>query len=419
MLPIKDQYNGNIYGVFSRRTLKENFIGVFWQTTSIGGLERYGKINSTSIEEFKRIAQNEEITEGNIMKYIIDKVEYRNGGGYAKFPDGKNVTKDNGKYAIFQTKLETTSKTKIIIWFTKIKNEFEGFNCGDEKTFKHWLNDTPKFYSGRMAFVSKEECNKFYNDLAKDIIKEPWSFKNKKDSDFDVPILKSYLECELDRLFFEYETVKEEKKIIFNKKKNRIIFNTNLLDKFAHELFITGEVVNIAGKTWITKLNKNPSDLELSKLEFENSKPIPPKYFKTINEIIFDCEWKIDNNRQKYEHIIEQRIERFPEKYRTLNKSTLSTMLDNAINFAKKIAQRNYKFIVPMYYPKFHRIQLLMPIYMETESDCLPDFALVLTPYPKEKIYGLETILGLEEVYQDARLIAKPDESWLNPEIIK
>lgn len=119
MLPIKDRNNGNIYGVFSRQTLHDNFTGVIWQTTSIGGLERYGKINSTSIEEFKRIAQNKEITEGNIMKYIIDKVEYRNGGGYAKFPDGKNVTKENGKYAIFQTKLKTKSKTPIIGIFSK------------------------------------------------------------------------------------------------------------------------------------------------------------------------------------------------------------------------------------------------------------------------------------------------------------
>ena len=72
-----------------------------------------------------------------------------------------------------------------------------------------------------------------------------------------------------------------------------------------------------------------------------------------------------------------------------------------------------------MYYPSKHRIQLLMPIYLECTIDEQPDFALVLTPDAKNELYIPETILGLEEVYQDARLIAKPDESWLNPEIIK
>lgn len=70
-----------------------------------------------------------------------------------------------------------------------------------------------------------------------------------------------------------------------------------------------------------------------------------------------------------------------------------------------------------MYYPRKHRIQLLMPIYLELDSNSLPDFALVLTP--SDNSYIPETILELEEVYQDARLIAKPDESWLNPEFIK
>lgn len=121
----------------------------------------------------------------------------------------------------------------------------------------------------------------------------------------------------------------------------------------------------------------------------------------------------------KYTHIIKQRIERFPEKYKCLDSSALSNKLDNAIQFAKKIAQRNYKFIVPMYYPSSNRIQLLMPIYLENSCNCQPDFALVLTPHPEGKLYTPETILGLEEVYQDARLIAKPDESWLNPQIIE
>ena len=71
-----------------------------------------------------------------------------------------------------------------------------------------------------------------------------------------------------------------------------------------------------------------------------------------------------------------------------------------------------------MYYPAKKRIQLLMPIYLETSYTSRPDFALVLTPHAQEKLYTPETILGLDEVYQDARLIAKPEESWLNPKII-
>lgn len=41
----------------------------------------------------------------------------------------------------------------------------------------------------------------------------------------------------------------------------------------------------------------------------------------------------------------------------------LATKFDNAIDFAVALAQRNYKFIVPMYRPQEDMIQLLMPIY--------------------------------------------------------
>ena len=39
-------------------------------------------------------------------------------------------------------------------------------------------------------------------------------------------------------------------------------------------------------------------------------------------------------------------------------------------------------------------------------------------PDSENEIYTPETILPLDAVYQNARLIAKPDESGLNPETI-
>ncbi len=420
VLPFKDNCDGDIYGEFSRKDLNANFIGVFWSSTSIINLQKYGTISHRSIDDLRTISQNEHITGSNIFRYVISDVEYLNGAGYAKFEDGTIVSKESGKFARFKTNLKTKSGTQVFIWFTKnTKGIYEGLNCGDENIFKQALSDRQSFFSGRMSFESIEACNIFLKELANDSMSEPWEYKNRKDNSFDCPILKSYLEYELERLFYEYEELHKENKIVFNRTKNKILFNTNLLDKFAHDLIIVGDIVVIGGKTHITNLQKNPPLSNLKKMEFDNTNPLPPEFFNDINEIVFHCDWEIDCNLNRYTHIIEQRLERFPDKYKTFDRSALSNKLDNAIKFAQKIAQRNYKFIVPMYYPTSHRIQLLMPIYLENSSTSQPDFALVLTPNPDYKLYTPETILGLEEVYQDARLIAKPDESWLNPEIIK
>ena len=87
----------------------------------------------------------------------------------------------------------------------------------------------------------------------------------------------------------------------------------------------------------------------LQKEGFSEFTPMPPVFFKTLDEIMYHGEWEIDMDIRSYEHIIEQRIERFPEQYREENVDVLGDKLDHAISFARKIAQRNYKFIVPMY----------------------------------------------------------------------
>lgn len=418
-LSIKDKYNGYIYGEFNRENTTNDFVGIYWYSTSILSFEKYGKINSKSIENLKQISHNKDITESNIFSYVTG-VEYLNGGGYSKSREGCKISLKDSKFCRFKTSLKTQSDEPILIWLTKdSKGFYEGIDCGNEADFKQSLSNRKRYFSGRMSFNSEDDCNMFLKELAEVSMNEPWAYNTKKESKIDYPILKSYLEYELERLFYEYEDLKRNNKIIFNNTNDKIWFNTNLLDKFAHDLTIVGDVIVIGGKQCITNLQKNPSLKNLRRLGFDNTAPLPPNFFDDINEIVFHCEWDIDSNLSKYEHIIESRIERFPKEYQELTPSSLSTKLDNAIKFAQNIAQRNYKFIVPMYYPKHHRIQLLMPVYLETLCTNQPDFALVLTPDSKNKLYTPETILGLEEVYQDARLIAKPDESWLNPNLIK
>lgn len=419
-LPLQDVRGNDVYGHFTKNG--SNFIGVTWGGEKLSksvNLRRYGYIAPSCWDKLRSIS-GVDITEANIGEYITSDIEYYNGAGHTAFPDGTIVTSESGKFVKFSTNI-STSKGLVVGWFTKgIRGKFEGISWGIEADFKSAQKLREQFYVGRMIFDSIKDCNEFMENLKKKTIPEPWEYKRKKDEKFKNPILKSYLEFELDRLFFEQETLCYQDRIILNQNKDKILFNTNLIDKFGHDLIIVGSLLDISNKSFIGNLEISPSKMNLRKMGFDSSKePMPPMFFKDINEIIFHGDWEIDQDMSKYEHIIEERKERFPEKYQELTADDLGSKLDNAIKFAKKIAQRNYKFIVPMYYPSAKRIQLLMPIYLETSYTSHPDFALVLTPHTKEKLYTPETILGLDEVYQDARLIAKPEESWLNPEMIE
>lgn len=420
ILPWKDTMNKHVYGCFSRDELNHSFTGVRWISVDKEYINpmKYGFIASSSWKKLDEMT-GQSLSVYSICRYIMSDIQYYNGAGYTKFSDDTPVTSETAKFIKFTTSLKYNNKN-IIGWFTKgEKGTFEGISWGTESDFKTALKLKEQFYAGRLIFSSIDDCNNFMDNLKSKTIDEPWEYKHKKDERFRNPILKSYLQFELDRLFYESETLGYKDKIIYNNTGDKVLFNTNLINKFGFDLIIVGSILEISNKKYITEPEIAPSKIVLKRMGFNSSEPMPPTFFKDINEIIFHSDWEIDQDLARYEHIIEERIERFPEKYRDLSADDLGLKLDSAINFAKRIAQRNYKFIVPMYYPTFKRIQLLMPIYLATSYTSHPDFALVLTPHAQEKLYTPETILGLDEVYQDARLIAKPEESWLNPEIIE
>ena len=103
-------------------------------------------------------------------------------------------------------------------------------------------------------------------------------------------------------------------------------------------------------------------------------------------------------------------------------------MLNNSIKIACMMAQRNYKYVIPQYRPagveyvggkKIQhegQIQFLMPIYLSADYFSPPDFALVLSR--KDGFYVPETILLLPWAYNNARILCKPDNSWLTPSAI-
>ena len=413
-LPWKDVKGHDVYGYFTKKG--SIFTGVMWQSDL--GIKKYGGIDPTCWEKLKSIC-GIDINEGNIGDYITSGFGYFNGAGYTKFSDGTAVTMKTGKFIKFNTNI--SAKGELLVgWFTKNKRgRFEGISWGTEADFKSAQDLRERFYVGRMIFDSIDNCNDFLEELKGKTIPEPWEYKRKKDDTFKNPILKSYLEFELDRLFYEQDFLNYPDRIVFNEDHSKALFNTNLINKFGDDLIIVGSLLEISNKYYLNELEISPSMMSLKKMGFDTSKnPITPMFFKDINEIVFHCDWDIDKDLEKYEHIIEERKDRFPEKYQELTADDLGRRLNNAIQLAKKIAQRNYKFIVPMYYPTARRIQLLMPIYLETSYSSHPDFALVLTPHADDGLYTPETILGLDEVYQDARLIAKPEESWLNPEML-
>jgi len=196
-----------------------------------------------------------------------------------------------------------------------------------------------------------------------------------------------------------------------SRKSKQIVFNTGLLNKYFKEIYI---ICDYDPATQGVPIYRNPSIcLEGDNRFARNFDKKPPRvaFFKDISEIIFDSGLGVDTNDG---HIVRDNIDRIPQKYQELyTESQLYMLFQSAVNFAARLAERNYKLIVPQYWPKTNSIQFLMPIYLSGEFAGRPDFALVLEKRPT--CYQGTTILTLDMAYQNARLVAKPDDFWLNP----
>lgn len=98
--------------------------------------------------------------------------------------------------------------------------------------------------------------------------------------------------------------------------------------------------------------------------------------------------------------------QRLPQSF--LKSANKINILNGALDSMKKKVSANYKLAIPQYYDG--KIQLLLPLCLM--SDNKPDVTIAVTK--KDNSYQGHTCLTLDMAYNNARLIAKPESTWLS-----
>lgn len=339
-----------------------------------------------------------------------------NSHGYPQDLKGRRVPENRAKFKAFKTGYSINGK-EVLGWFKRGETgNFVGVYWNTEQELRAYARLSEQserlFNMGDFCFDNIDDCNKFLDEIARAAIPESWKYSN-RESQINHPILKSYLETIFAKL-------KKEDKVVRSADGRYIIFNTNLLDKFFRPMYIVAEVQQAEElEVYFNPVRIDGSRTKLQKYGFENILPEPPVFFDSVEEVVFNTSWEIEMDYDSLDHIIEKRRDRFPANMRDKESHILARKLGDAIGYALAIAQRNYKYIVPIYFPRFDTMSFIMPIFLEDAYTKNPDFALVLQTDAKNNIYIARTILDLDSGYQDARLIAKPDESWLNPALMR
>jgi hypothetical protein len=224
--------------------------------------------------------------------------------------------------------------------------------------------------------------------LADMAMPENWEYPGKRENF----ILKNYLK-------YTFIKLQDENKITTTD--DYVLFNTGLFTPLYDPIYIYGE------------LNKNPDSL--SKWYFKGfmtaydlgefgiyELPDRADYFSDPSQLIFDPTLKIN---VQYDHILKDANNL--ERIQSINSNNIQALLIGEIDKVKKKVAANYQIAIPQWFQ--NKIQLLLPLCLE--DGITPDIALAVTK--KNGYYQGHTCITLDMAYNNARLIAKPENNWL------
>lgn len=203
---------------------------------------------------------------------------------------------------------------------------------------------------------------------------------------------------------------------VLSDNKEKCLINTGLIDKYSNDIFVIDECNDGVFDAKNLVLVRSKSFILTQGFSLGNIKvlPKPIRFYKDKSELIFDSsieEFDLGNT-DRLEHIVNERRNRFPEKYRDLPTNVLCDKIKSAVIMALRISERDYKYIQPMYNIKSHKIQYLIPVHLDKSIEEAPE--IVLIAGKTNELYCVMTLLSTEDAYNNARLMCKPSTSWLN-----
>lgn len=267
----------------------------------------------------------------------------------------------------------------------------------------------PEYLLARDAFVGEnsgvifETKLEYLANMAKE---EQWNFTSERyKSERKYPILNNYL-------FFTYDRLKEENKILFSDDGEIMCFNTGLQTRDYDEDIYATFVKNVnkpENSTQMWKLYKfcKPYDMQLSKFA---ALPQLAEYWEDPTDLIFDKRLDV---RINHKHIVSENVERFKDIGLDYPENMLESMLNHQTKKAIEKVKRNYKVAIPQFFAdkdKDHaRIQLLLPLCLIDPKKA--DLALVISK--ENNTYIGKTVLPLDWAYMNSRRIVTPDADWI------
>jgi hypothetical protein len=205
----------------------------------------------------------------------------------------------------------------------------------------------------------------------------------------------------------------------YSDNKSKVVINTGLIDTYGNYIYIidhTPKIMDFYNK--VISIMQDRASLLKQGFNIENVKnlPQPVEIVKDKSELIFNAdfdEFDLDDKAHLY-HIIQERIKRFPEKYRNESEVSLCDKIKAAIKQAIMISKSDCRYVLPKYDFSRRQVQFLVPFYLDRKLDESPELTIVVGKNTNG-LWSIYTVLNSDDAYDDTRLLCKANDSWLSP----
>jgi cold shock CspA family protein len=322
---------------------------------------------------------------GTIQEYKTKEKIFFHHSGIIKSKADKYERVEVGEPVVFT--FGTNDKGKCAIEILKIDN-------------RYYLEEFANYTNQRQSLIDLKALAEIEN----------WDYLNKPTR--GVPVLFSFINQTCIRIA----------------KQNKVVRGKSTKDKTEYAYFNTGLVTPQQDEIFAYFI-KNPNyskltgwgiqSAEWNFIEFNTEQSVYRRYFIEVPEIatyfseaevadlIFDTRVPIIPDK---EHLLKRKNRIESERIRNLDDEAFIEEIKDAIELAKKRIKRNYKTAIPHFYD--NRIQFLLPLCFRSNK---AEAVAALVVNKNENIHEAHTILSLDQAYNNARLLAKPDREWLNP----
>lgn len=283
---------------------------------------------------------------------------------YLKYIGNKEIVQVVGEvpanYIKLQISVRQNGERIYILFFKEDDGEFRSGVVGNDEFI--------------MSKIINDNTNLFQKDGFLDEIHDMLLDKNEWDFPGGMEALESYIHRVLTVSKIKHS---EGKKVFeFNKSRTKVLFNTNLIDKYGDFIKVILDYKDNFRYPDENKLPKasdirftkpvrvfNPTYILYDGFTIDQYEMDATKFYNHESDLIFTGEREdfILDNYKRYDHLMD-RVERLPIEYRRMTPLEMANKVKNSIELAVRRSKIDYKYIIPCFSLKDKRICFLVPM---------------------------------------------------------